>query len=682
MAEPLDGATPHVVTVALPGAQRAAERAIELIDANARAVSIVGRDGSGKSSALSLLEQELRTRQWQVLRVGFPRLGDDAAVVAMLELGGQLPGSRQVLAELQRPELRWTDKQERLTNGLRSAASASRLAVLLDDPVSSGELDSVSTMFRARAASLCAALRNLPSVTIVQASRRSTGSDDITLEPGSIPSEVLRADNWTGSRAIAAQQLLSVPRLERYSPLELRLLVGLVDRGLDLDALHHGRWDPRSIVERLFDASVTTTLRSLLGKLALVRTPFDEALLARLGLDQHPVESVALLREALLIHEVEGSFRLHDLVAREARERQWLDASAEEAAHRELAAWHDESFVAASKGLTTRVALRHEVEVIHQLTEAGDAQSVLGRSVFFVEQLDALGKSLSQKRRFSEAVLVYERALAHDESDAYAHHYLAWNLDVEAREESRILMHYTMARGLQPGHVWYHGRRICFLITTGRLEDAQESWSDARTDLDLGDEDLLIPTELHRPVAQLLLHRGQLDFARRALDDIPPRSRSRLEWYASLEQLLAEQEEAELQHYVFPPSVPAKARWQGPHLLRDAGDIPRVRSWMPGRIASADERGIRIRVARNSDSEVSYGHRSLTHEELLARTHYTARGLRLPVGTFVELITLDDDTHGTREILLSWPREARHLEGLPEIMPRPDRFIRRVAAAV
>ena len=43
------------------------------------------------------------------------------------------------------------------------------------------------------------------------------------------------------------------------------------------------------------------------------------------------------------------------------------------------------------------MAIREELEEIHQLTEAGDAAALLDRSLQFAEQYDALGRSLSRK---------------------------------------------------------------------------------------------------------------------------------------------------------------------------------------------------------------------------------------------------------------------------------------------
>ena len=83
-------------------------------------------------------------------------------------------------------------------------------------------------MRSARAASLCSALSNVPNTIRIQTSRHSTGVDDIKLVPRSLPSDVLDPARWSESRIDAAQMLLGLKGLERYSPLELRLLVGLI----------------------------------------------------------------------------------------------------------------------------------------------------------------------------------------------------------------------------------------------------------------------------------------------------------------------------------------------------------------------------------------------------------------------------------------------------------------------
>lgn len=662
------------MAVALPGAEKAAERALDLLDKDSRLVSIVGRDGSGKSSALQLIEAGLGARGVRVFRAAFPRHGDDAAIVAMLDVGAQLE-SAPLLDALRDPNRRWADKQSRLVSELRKVADAGRAVILLDDPVER-DAERVSDLFNERSATLTQGLRNVSRVQVVQTTRRRTGLEDVSLEAGSIPAEVLAPLKWTGSRREAAERLGHIPRLGRYSPLELRLLVVLVGNGLDAGELGSARLEPRRIVERVFAERISTAARELLGTLALVRTPFDRSLLDRLHVAELESHERALIEEALLIHEAPDSLRLHDLVAREAVERGWLSDTSR--ALHELSSWHDARFAAAVLQHDTRTALRHEIEVIHQLTEAGDAAALLTRSIGFVEQLDALGKSLSLKGRFAEAVSVYERALAHDDNDAYAHHYLAFNLDVEARDKARSLNHYARAKQEEPTHVWYHGRRICFLITIGRLDEAMEAWSEACAQFD---DDPLIQTELHRPVAQLLLHRGQLDSARRVLDEVPPQDRTTSDWYASLELLLTEQEEAEEHRFVFPFSVPRETRWSGPHLLRDARDIERVVTWVPGRISSQSDSGLRVRIATREGSEVRFGYRELGLGELRSMTRYP-NDLSLPVGTFVELITLTGPSGKTTEVLLTWPRENRWLPGVRPIRPNPDRYIRRAASAV
>jgi tetratricopeptide (TPR) repeat protein len=662
------------VAVALPGAQRAAEQALALVERGSRLVSVVGRDGSGKSSALAMLDFALADRGWRVVRAALPRRGDDAAVVGMLDVGAQLSDElvRGALRDLNRP---WSSKLSSFVAALHHVGDRGKTVLLLDDPI---ERDGshVSQVFVDRAVVLTQALRTIPNVWVVQTTRWRTGVDDVKLEPGSVPSQVLDPARWTGARREAAEQLSALPRLERYSPLELRLLVALVAGGMEATDLDGPRLEPRRIVERVFARSVSPAARSLIGTLALVRTSFDRTLLDRLGFDTLHETERALLEEALLIREADGVLRLHDLVAREAQERDWL--SERSRAHRALASWHDERFAAEATLRQARSALRHEMEAIHQLTEAGDAHTLLRRSIAFVEQLDALGKSLSQKRRFTEAVEVYERALQHDADDAYANHYLAYNLDVEARDKTRSLHHYGRARELEPTHVWYHCRCICLLITIGRLDEAIDAWSEACAQFD---DDPLVHTELHRPVAQLLLHRGQLQLARRVLDEVPPRDRSTHDWYGSLDLLLTEQEEAEEQRFVFPPSVERDTRWDGPHLLRDTADHARVLSWMPGRISSQGERGLVVRVAVREEQAVRFGYRELTREELSTLTRYPV-DLTLPVGTFVELIKLKSKSGSESEILLSWPRESRRLPGVGEIFPRPDRYIRRAAPGV
>lgn len=644
--------------------QDAAQRACELLDEGRSPIVLTGREGSGKSWALDYVAKIKDDKPF--VHVRLPRRGDDAAFVGLVSVAAQMAGVDPPLLDCVRdPRRKWNDKLRQVLKSLEARGGL----LLFDNPFIAAPLGVETSLFIARARELTQGLMALRQVSIVLATRVPQPlplAEVIEVRPESEPEEALRAEGWSDRLAEAAKHLLAGCRsdkLARYSPLELNLAAALVAAGKAPTEFMGPRMSPADLVRRVLEGPGSDQLRGVLSKLALCRTAFDDSLLGELHADQLPVDSLALLRNILLIR-VNDELVLHDLVAREAFA--WAGENERIATHSILARWHKNRYAVAHQASRLEPSLRHEVETIHHYTEAGDAKAVLDTSVFFSEQYDLLGKALSLQQRHGDAIVAYERALDHDPEDAYAHHYIAWNLDVLARDPDRIDSEYRTARGLRPDHVWYHGRYICHLVTIGRLEDARDAWGEASARLEPYPGD--IPTELHRLVGQLLLHRGQLAFAKVVLDDVPSSDRSS-DWFKSLARWLADLEEAERHELVFPPVLDEASRWSCPHLIRDREDLKRISRWRPGYITSNDD-GIRIRVAENSGALVSYAYEDIAPERLEKIVRYN---LSLPVGTFVELIEFEDGV----EMLLSWPTQTRHLPGLGRIHPAPDRFIRR-----
>jgi tetratricopeptide (TPR) repeat protein len=587
-------------------------------------------------------------------------------LVVLCSLASQLADRIPTLVELiKNPSTGWEDKVTRCLAGLEEADTI----LLVDDDPTPDDLDATASIFARRKAELRDALQRVGRMII--ASRASTLPDRVVLETRSYPADILKKDNpaWTNAVRTAVTSLAEVDsdKLNRYSPLEVQLAVAAVARGASVSAITSVRRTPRELVTYALAGSENAKLRELIARLALCRTAFDDELLAAFGKNQLSSEALVILYHFLLMRR-DGNLILHDMISGAVRDSDWLDGAGRRVAHHTLAAWHRAAFSKASAKHDVEHALRNDLEVIHHLTQAGDAEAVLKAAVFFPEQLDALGKSLSLAERHEDAVKAYERALTYSADDAYAHHYIAWNLDVIAGDEERIFAEYTAARKIQDDHVWYHGRLVAFLVTIGRLDEARDAFGEALAKLP---RTRYVASELHRPLAQLLLHRGQLAFAEEVLRDAQPLA-STSEWFRALSSLLADLRDANQGRLVFPPDVDRARRWEGPHLLRDEDERAQVVSWFPGRISSSEEEGIRVRFGeRQADGQVRYFYRDIATEELKGLT-----GLRLPAGTFVELVELKTSA----KKLLSWPRGQRRMPDVPPIFPPPDRYLRRAFA--
>lgn len=457
----------------------AAEEAGQQLAHGARRIAIVGRPGSGRSLALDRLAEKLDGATPPV-RLALSR-ADDAAFVGIFDLARQLVNDDSSVIELVRdPRERWSKK---LAETLRVLGQKQR-TILFEDPVLGRVADGSPSIFTLRAQELTTAVSEIASASIVYAAALTDPiSKKIHVRAGSNPVDVLDQMRWSLPllREAAHKLVDRAVDLSRYSPLELRLAVACVASGTPVADIVKRRWSPGELVSGALSNSGSSRLRRIVGFLAQCRVPFELALASEVLDEEVPAEELRLLEEALLIRLPQG-FLVHEVVARHANAEGWA-GEYQHAVHGKLARWHRTKFDETTHGTDVGKAMRHEIEVVHHLTEAGDAVGVLGATVFFSEQYDALGKALSVLKRYDDAVKAYERALDYDDEDAYAHHYLAFNLDVPGRDAARVYSEFSRARDLQREHIWYHSRLISFLITVGRVLDAEDAWAQALGEL-------------------------------------------------------------------------------------------------------------------------------------------------------------------------------------------------------
>ena len=214
--------------------------------------------------------------------------------------------------------------------------------------------------------------------------------------------------------------------------------------------------------------------------------------------------------------------------------------------------------------------------------------------ICFPEQLDEIGRTLSYvDRDHSRAAEIFRFSISLNSRRAYSHHYLAFNLDWEAKNALEVEMHYRKAIELQPTHPWWWSRWISYLATRGRFLDAKTSWRAAINAMSISEDSAppWIFMSLHRWVARWLLHWAELDFAEEVLRSIPRTLTENDTSIQTLWDLLKALRQAERGVSVFPLSVPAKDWWSSsPHT-----DLPRdrdgrtLRDWFPARIEGVDK---------------------------------------------------------------------------------------------
>lgn len=628
---------------------------------------------------MGLIAGRLQTEDWRVHRTQMTS-DDDGALVALATLAADLGDeARRQVFDVTVP---WKQKLRAVVHGLES--SGRRNAVLVDGSWF-GSPEEAPSLFAERSVNLLDEIERAPSLSLVLSrSDRPLAGTVVELPTAADPRAVLAAERWQhSSLAHVARALVESgdAKLARLSPVELRLAVALASvRGMDsTQVLRQLKTGPHAFVRAVLDALGSARFRSAIVRLGVMRTPFDEATLDEL-LGETSARERGLVLDALLFRTDDGLV-VPELLARAAKERLHTLRPAElRQAHLIAVRFHDRGFAeysrssAVSGATGLRTVKRHEMEIIHHLTEAGDAAAVFSRSVYFVEQYDKLGKALSirgiraEKPAFLRlAVDAYDRALAHDREDVYAHHYRAYNLDVLAEDPGPVEEGYLRALALRPDHVWHHGRFISLLVTCGRPREAHDAWEEALRALDGLRGHAWLFRELHRPVARLLLHRGRLEFAREILDDVPERLGDT--WLAPTRALLGQLEEAEADQLVFPASVAPESRWDGPHLLVAEEERTHVVRWMPGRIERANG-DVVVRFAEHVEGTATFGRRTYTAAKF-RRACPAARPTMPAAGTFLEILELDG---GDQEVIRCHPMTTT-LSNLPPLFPPPDRYL-------
>ncbi|WP_437947560.1 hypothetical protein WME98_43550 [Sorangium sp. So ce296] len=661
--------------------EEAIQQLRERIDAGAPRIAIQAPPGFGKTAVLRGLAASLAGNR-RVARIVLPE-GDDAALVALVEVAAQLDGGTPALLDRVVPRheparVAWADRIAAVREALSRAGDD--LLLLVDGPRFQTAPGAESELFARRAVELTETLLAARAGTLVLAG--SWIPEGIAEDAGfrlPLVRDPLMAQAHDASDPLG-RSLPHVP-----PPVVEQVLRALDAASIDVERIpaHDLRLD--RLVPRLGRAlSESPEGRRVIARLAALRVPFSDSLLERAGFMALSPRTRRVVEPLVEVLD-DGSRLMPEALARQTRalllagHPDWRLDGPQSDAHHLAAAYHRERFQAARERGDVGAAVREELEEIYQLTEAGDAAALLSRSLQFVEQYDALGKSLSQKalrapreqeeKLRRDAVRAYERAVEHDERDAYAHHYIAYNLDMMGTEPERVEREYVKARDLAPGHPWYHGRYVCFLVTRVWMKEARAAWEQALNDLAAtGPLQAQVVEALHGQVARLLLSRGRLDFAAEVLEDVPRELRA--SWWQALDQLCVCLEEDRDERLVFPPTLPLAMRWKGPHLA----DEREVHAWKPGRVFGRDEQVVLLLVADHPDTVSTL---CLSKGDL--GEVWNASPSQLRVGTFVELIEYAD---GTRAMEI-WDRLSSSFEavpGLPKLFPSPDRYVRRAFA--
>lgn len=659
-----------------------------------RPLHLVGQPTAGKSTLLRLLKDRLTGAGEQVILITPTAYEWDGglSIVAQLAAALEALGEAGVRSAVLDPARPWDEK----LRVLRERAQPLRDVLLLVDelgPVAQGASPNDSPFRRCAEEAWQLVARGVPWRRVLVPGKLANPFDgDSQQVRATSHGKMFLEDRsqWNGLGQVAGELASRAERdLGVYSPLELRLLVGIghltkVEQALALTGQPRHKLSS-SLAEITLLREELAGLRKVWARLAHVRVPFDDDLLQKLGAGDLGLDASHVLNGCLLFRATDGLV-LHETLRRDAihpKGDPWIDDVDLRRTHEILAEYHAARFrrFAGARPPDPQRAIVEQGEAFHHAQAAGNVPLSMSVQLGFVEELDALGRTLSKRwRRYADAADVFRSVLGLVPDHAYAHHYLAYNLDIQAVLPQDVESHYQRAIELDPGNAWWHGRLVNFYVTRGRIHDARAQYSAALDQLvPIDDEvDPWLYQHFHRWIARLLLHRARLDFAREVLDAIPRSIRKDIPWVPELFRRLVALEEVERHGAVFPAHIEAEQWWKGPHLFRRfeprKGDLE---GWCAGRVAEVDREAkiVRVRVGmppEEGHQEPRYGSLEMTFADFdRASEHETSKTIE--PDRFIEMAWFRGAEPRLNAIRV---HDVAPPEELPRIFPPPDRYLR------
>lgn len=654
----------------LPAAEKAVQQLLDTIagedrsaagGAKRRIFELQGRAGSGKSWTLHRLQKRLEEQGRAVVRVAPPGHYLDSSILALYEIADQvkLPSdSKRILDD---PKIHVSAKVGAISEILSSQKDT---VLLLDEPSTWIPQDATEARFQhAGTFVVSALLRENPCQKVVSGNipQYLTTTFPFVLPEASLPQNwLIQPENW-GDLAPAAREIhgLVGENLQKLSPLEIRLLVGIAAISSPQAALGGNIRTPQALAERLWDLlSKRDAMRDALEawrRLAHVRRPIPEELLTSAFPSKSSTLARHLMQHSLLLR-VGDAWIMHDAVQAVAQTDSQLGASD---FHAKLVQWYQ----------SRPNEYSASAEATYHAGETGDVQLILGTRPHSVEQLDAIGKRLSRAGHHEKAAAVFRVALELMDADDYAHHYYAYNLDMIGRDPQVVDTHYHKAIALDPRNVWWRSRALTFLLTLSRDERAQDAWEEALYNLrdERTDQSPWLYENLHHWVAQMALYRDNLELAREVLDDVAKPFRVSLGWWNAYDNYLSARIAARSEQALFPLTVPTKLWWEGPHLF-DEGELKNLREWFPGRILGTTKESAHVLLGRANgerfDADVPF------------RTFHDS-GIRFPEirsGRLLEIVVYAGEGGSDQTVIRLHPFRNWREPYLPRPSPDPERY--------
>lgn len=607
----------------LSSVHAATARVLEQLERRGR-VWVIGDAGTGRSTLASSVVDQVPG----ALYVQVPEVGPAGAAHILVQLAAGLPAVSERGAVLD-------DSQPlgpRAERAARALARSGACVVLRlpkswspPAPVSGSTAKAFDAeLFRVRVFEVLRALLGTDSLRTVLVTSHAyprsvvpwSAAHDAPVRLTTIPApwEGLRDPDVWGTYHQHAENLwgaaiaTSPPEV---TPIELRLGVGLVGLGMR----------PKRVLAKMrAEQPQGELLASLSTKLQRARRLRDSVLRAALG--RAPLAAEAVLRIAdldevdqplltqclgygdtrLRISEPVRAALLRDLLPKRPALAEahlaWADA------HRRV------DGVAAAAQTTPETAV-HWLERVHHTAHAGQAGDSRWRELELDsrEFLWERARSLSvDYRAYAEAAALYQRCIEHDDHDAYAWHYLGFNLERAETDPSRAEHAYQSAVRIEPDNPWWNGRNVTFLIRRSKFRAAERTWEQAVARVDpRGDRvrrDPWLAEQLHRHVAAAWLEHARPAIAAEVLEAVPDsivaRSRKLHRLRARLDDAL---EVDALGSSVYPSSWPIETRWSRPPELPERDpELGELIGWHPARVLAADAGSVSVVAATTEDT--------------------------------------------------------------------------------
>ncbi len=630
-----------------------------------RDVWLQGASGTGKTTLALAIEEAASEQGMTPVLVrppaGAPESGPIAVggAIAVLDDGDFAARPRRYLEGL--TKLRFELHQNK-----------DRVVVIADEPSAWSRGDAYFSGLAREATGVLLRDHAWPTIVLDQASQPAPLR---RLETN--PLEIDFSD-WGELRDAAEQLSGRLPHQRPRNPLELAISSALLAWGHAVPEIPTSASRLAEIlVEVLAARRAGPRLWAVWQRVALARTELPDSVLDELGRERLDALSRDTLRHALL----DGGGRLHEaarVTVGSENALGTLSSTERTTAHRRLFEYHREQSATAADAAA---ATRHGGEALFHLGEIGDEALVDTVPPLFVDQLNALGRTLSLKHgdHFSAAA-VFARAIDLDQENGYAQHFRGFNLDFQGERRDEVAERYETAIAIDPSNPWWHARQVTFLADTGKLRAAHTAWDRAQS------QAAAIDTAgfagLHARVAGALLHQGELSFAEEVLSAVP-------QWVATeetrqLRLALDARFQAQDTGAVVPAPRSSERWWEKPPraLAQIDTDGRHLAGWIAGRVEMVDGEGLHLRVAivdSDTGAPPRLGHTVIDRERWSASCLDGAAVESLAPGQFVEIGTYTDEENGERlAIRLVTPDPYR--QPAPPLMPL-DRWLRRDATA-